>query len=133
MDKTTTPSSWAHLRRTRGALIGVTVLLVLWFILLTFLICATTWHAKGIYADRKSILQIFLSNGLMPIWLGSGVAHYHVGRKLLELARQTNELQDGTPLRPAGEAFSSLWKANLRAHLLLFAFIFVYWMILSQR
>lgn len=125
------PSSWESLRRSRWALFAVCALMVLWFVLLAFLVIATTSHYVEILCGQRSFSSLLLTNSLLPVCLGYGVAHYHVGRQLLALARQSKDLADGTSLRPAGEAFSSFWKTNLRAHLLLFAFVVFAWAMLS--
>lgn len=127
------PSTWESLRRLRRGSLFACGLMVLWFVLLTFLLYSTTAHAAGYVGQRRGFLQLLLTNKLLPVWLGFGVAHLHVGRKLLALSRQTHALADGAPLRPTGEAFSAFWKANLRAHLLLFAFVAIAWMIVSPR
>ena len=124
------PSSWESLRRSRWALFAVCGLMVLWFVLLAFLVIATTSHYVEILCGQRSFSSLLLTNSLLPVCLGYGVAHYLVGRKLLALARQSKDLAVGAPLRPAGEAFSSFWKANLRAHLLLFAFVVFAWALL---
>jgi hypothetical protein len=125
-----TPASCESLRRTRRALIAVCALMALWFLLLTFLLIATTWHHTEIVRGKWSFARLLLNNSLLPVCLGYGVAHYHVGRKLLALARETHDLTADAPLRPTGEAFSTFWKANLRAHLLLFAFVVFAWALL---
>lgn len=113
MDKTATPSSWAHLRRTRGALISVTILLGLWLALVVFLIYAIA-GSSSLYAQEIWLLLALL---------GFVISHGIVGWKLIRLINAAGHPDMEASPQLAARAFAAFWQTNLKAHALLWAWL----------
>ena len=113
MDKPTAPSSWAHLRRTRGALISVTILLGLWLALVVFLIYVIA-GSSSIYAQEIWLLLALL---------GFVISHGLLGWKLIQLIKAAGHPDMESSPQLAARAFAAFWRTNLQAHALLWAWL----------
>jgi|AACY02.14.fsa_nt_gi hypothetical protein len=113
MDKPTTPSSWAHLQRTRGALISVTILLGLWLALVVFLIYVIA-GSSSLYAQEIWLLLALL---------GFVISHGLMGWKLIQLIKAAGHPDMESSPQLAARAFAAFWRTNLQAHALLWAWL----------
>lgn len=113
MDKPTTPSPWAHLRRTRGALISTAVLLGLWLALVAYATCAFAVMIQWKSAEASLVLA--------P--LGFVVSHAFVGWRLLRLFKAAGHPDMEASPQSAARAFAAFWRTNLQAHALLWVWL----------
>ena len=109
----TEPSPWAHLRRARGALISVTILLGLWLALVAYATCALAVMIQWRSVEASLVLAL----------LGFVVSHAFVGWRLLRLIKAAGEPEMETSPQPAARAFAAFWRTNLQAHALLWAWL----------
>ena len=115
----TTPSPWAALRRTRRQLIGVSILLGLWLLLV---LCYMRIVAPEIDFDFHSkwgrLDRIFIFT-----FAGFVLSHAIVGLKLLQLIKASGKPGMESDPREAATAFTVFWKTNLWAHAILWVWI----------
>ncbi|MEY3829596.1 MAG: hypothetical protein RL636_1297 [Verrucomicrobiota bacterium] len=113
MNLPATPPPWAHLRRTRGALISVTILLGLWLALVVFLIYVIA-GSSSIYAQ-----EIWLLLALLGFVISLGL----MGWKLIQLIKAAGHPDMESSPQLAARAFAAFWRTNLQAHALLWAWL----------
>lgn len=118
---TTSPSPGEALRRTRPWLLATGALLVLWMLLAVTLVILTIIH-HGVATGQPFGPERLLHGGLFYLVAAYVATHVYVGRKLWKLA-QAARWPDVTGGTEAAQAFAEFWQTNLRAHLLLWAFL----------